>query len=168
MNTMRKAPRCQQPSKPPFHSFSLAGRCRRRQCVGRRAKVDVTLYVECGRKTQKGDKIQVHYKGTLQSDGSQFEASASARSANCQGVSSSGPSLMILCTYGSTARQRQESSTIHHGTGSSCGSPVNDSTNMDRDCETSQRQHRAQHANLNYKLPVTTSAWNTHIFGTAR
>ena len=38
-------------------------------------KIDVTLPVECERKTQKGDKIQVHYKGTLQSDGSEFDAS---------------------------------------------------------------------------------------------
>ncbi|KAK1762088.1 ppiase fkr-5 [Phialemonium atrogriseum] len=37
--------------------------------------IDVTLPVECERKTQKGDKINVHYKGTLQSDGSKFDAS---------------------------------------------------------------------------------------------
>lgn len=41
-------------------------------------KIDVTLPVECERKTVKGDKIQVHYKGTLQSDGSKFDASTSA------------------------------------------------------------------------------------------
>lgn len=40
--------------------------------------IDVTLPVECERKTQKGDKINVHYKGTLQSDGSKFDASQSA------------------------------------------------------------------------------------------
>lgn len=40
-------------------------------------KIDVTLPVECERKTQKGDKINVHYKGTLQADGSKFDASQS-------------------------------------------------------------------------------------------
>lgn len=38
-------------------------------------KIDVTLPVECERKTQKGDKVQVHYKGTLQKDGTKFDAS---------------------------------------------------------------------------------------------
>ena len=37
--------------------------------------VDVTHAVECKRKTQKGDKISVHYRGTLASDGSEFDAS---------------------------------------------------------------------------------------------
>lgn len=41
-------------------------------------KIDVTLPVECERKTAKGDKINVHYKGALQSDGSKFDASSSA------------------------------------------------------------------------------------------
>lgn len=38
-------------------------------------KIDVTLPVECERKTQKGDKIDVHYRGTLQSNGQKFDAS---------------------------------------------------------------------------------------------
>ncbi|KAL2262243.1 hypothetical protein VTK26DRAFT_2035 [Humicola hyalothermophila] len=38
-------------------------------------KIDVTLPVECERKTQKGDKIEVHYRGTLQSNGEKFDAS---------------------------------------------------------------------------------------------
>ncbi|KAE8443286.1 hypothetical protein EG329_002002 [Mollisiaceae sp. DMI_Dod_QoI] len=38
-------------------------------------KVDVTRAVECDRKSQKGDKISVHYKGTLQADGSEFDQS---------------------------------------------------------------------------------------------
>ncbi|EFX01848.1 fkbp-type peptidyl-prolyl cis-trans isomerase [Grosmannia clavigera kw1407] len=38
-------------------------------------KIDVTLPVECDRRTQKGDKIQVHYRGTLQSNGQKFDAS---------------------------------------------------------------------------------------------
>jgi FK506-binding protein 2 len=38
-------------------------------------KVEVTRAVECERKSQKGDKISVHYRGTLQSDGKQFDAS---------------------------------------------------------------------------------------------
>jgi len=37
--------------------------------------IEVTKAVECERKTQKGDKISVHYKGTLASDGSKFDAS---------------------------------------------------------------------------------------------
>ena len=37
--------------------------------------VDVTLAVECERKTTKGDKINVHYRGTLQSNGQEFDAS---------------------------------------------------------------------------------------------
>jgi FK506-binding protein 2 len=40
-------------------------------------KVDivVTHAVECDRKTQKGDKISVHYRGSLQASGKQFDAS---------------------------------------------------------------------------------------------
>jgi FK506-binding protein 2 len=38
-------------------------------------KIDVTRAVECERKTKRGDSIQVHYRGTLQSDGSEFDAS---------------------------------------------------------------------------------------------
>ena len=38
-------------------------------------KIEVTRAVECERKTKKGDKIEVHYRGTLQKDGSQFDAS---------------------------------------------------------------------------------------------
>jgi hypothetical protein len=39
-------------------------------------EIDVTLPVECERKTQRGDKIHVHYRGTLQSNGQKFDASA--------------------------------------------------------------------------------------------
>ncbi|KAK0648845.1 hypothetical protein B0T16DRAFT_427823 [Cercophora newfieldiana] len=38
-------------------------------------KIDVTLPVECDRKSRKGDKIDVHYRGTLQSNGQKFDAS---------------------------------------------------------------------------------------------
>ncbi|KAI1761149.1 hypothetical protein GGR53DRAFT_469592 [Hypoxylon sp. FL1150] len=38
-------------------------------------KIDVTLPVECDRKTSKGDTIQVHYKGTLAANGNKFDAS---------------------------------------------------------------------------------------------
>jgi FK506-binding protein 2 len=37
--------------------------------------IDVTRAVECERKSQKGDKISVHYRGTLQDGGKQFDAS---------------------------------------------------------------------------------------------
>jgi len=35
----------------------------------------VTRAVECDRKSKKGDKISVHYRGTLQDGGKQFDAS---------------------------------------------------------------------------------------------
>ncbi|KAI8950638.1 hypothetical protein F4801DRAFT_579316 [Xylaria longipes] len=38
-------------------------------------KIDVTLPVECDRKTKKGDSIEVHYRGTLASNGNKFDAS---------------------------------------------------------------------------------------------
>jgi FK506-binding protein 2 len=38
-------------------------------------EIDVTKKVECDRRTRKDDSIQVHYRGTLQSDGSEFDAS---------------------------------------------------------------------------------------------
>ncbi|KAI1111018.1 hypothetical protein F5Y14DRAFT_426829 [Nemania sp. NC0429] len=38
-------------------------------------KIDVTLPVECDRKTKKGDAIEVHYRGTLASNGNKFDAS---------------------------------------------------------------------------------------------
>ncbi|KAK4207773.1 PPIase fkr-5 [Rhypophila sp. PSN 637] len=38
-------------------------------------KIDTTLEVECDRKTQKGDTINVHYLGTLLSNGQKFDAS---------------------------------------------------------------------------------------------
>jgi len=37
--------------------------------------IEVTKHVDCTRKTRDGDKISVNYKGTLQSDGSQFDSS---------------------------------------------------------------------------------------------
>ncbi|KAH6885947.1 FK506-binding protein 2 [Thelonectria olida] len=38
-------------------------------------KVDVTTRVNCERKTQKGDKVSMHYRGTLADTGKQFDAS---------------------------------------------------------------------------------------------
>ncbi|KAF2478177.1 uncharacterized protein BDR25DRAFT_250806 [Lindgomyces ingoldianus] len=37
--------------------------------------IEVTKTVDCARKTQNGDIIKVHYRGTLQSDGSEFDSS---------------------------------------------------------------------------------------------
>ncbi|RFU77814.1 fkbp-type peptidyl-prolyl cis-trans isomerase [Trichoderma arundinaceum] len=38
-------------------------------------KVEVTHAVECERKTQKGDQVSMHYRGTLAGSGKQFDAS---------------------------------------------------------------------------------------------
>lgn len=38
-------------------------------------KVEVTFPVECERKTQKGDKVSMHYRGTLGATGEKFDAS---------------------------------------------------------------------------------------------
>ncbi|KKA18617.1 Peptidylprolyl isomerase [Rasamsonia emersonii CBS 393.64] len=38
-------------------------------------KIEKTHEVECKRKTQNGDTVHMHYRGTLASDGSQFDAS---------------------------------------------------------------------------------------------
>lgn len=37
--------------------------------------IEVTKAVDCARKTQNGDLISVHYRGTLQKDGTEFDAS---------------------------------------------------------------------------------------------
>lgn len=37
--------------------------------------IEVTKAVDCTRKTEKGDKISVNYKGTLESDGTEFDSS---------------------------------------------------------------------------------------------
>ncbi|KAF3762088.1 hypothetical protein M406DRAFT_109525 [Cryphonectria parasitica EP155] len=41
---------------------------------GDELKIDVTLPVECERKTQSGDKVSMHYRGTLE-NGNKFDAS---------------------------------------------------------------------------------------------
>ena len=38
-------------------------------------RIETTQPVQCDRKTHVGDRIQVNYKGTLQSDGSEFDSS---------------------------------------------------------------------------------------------
>jgi FK506-binding protein 2 len=45
-------------------------------------KIDVTLPVVCDRKTQKGDRVQMHYRGTLKDSGKQFDASRFLRLAS--------------------------------------------------------------------------------------
>lgn len=44
-------------------------------CVIEFLKTEVVESVECERKTKAGDKVNVHYRGTLESDGSEFDAS---------------------------------------------------------------------------------------------
>lgn len=39
-------------------------------------KIEVTHPVECDRKSQKGDKLSMHYRGTLAKTGEKFDASA--------------------------------------------------------------------------------------------
>ena len=38
-------------------------------------EIEITSPVECTRKTKKGDNVDMHYRGTLASDGSEFDAS---------------------------------------------------------------------------------------------
>ncbi|KAF5238591.1 hypothetical protein FAUST_5448 [Fusarium austroamericanum] len=42
--------------------------------VAEELKIDVTLPVVCERKTQKGDGVHMHYRGTLKDSGKQFDA----------------------------------------------------------------------------------------------
>ncbi|CAK7235096.1 Peptidyl-prolyl cis-trans isomerase fpr2 [Sporothrix curviconia] len=49
-------------------------------------KIDVTLPVECDRRTKAGDKIDVHYRGTLQSNGAKFDAIFETELLGIQGV----------------------------------------------------------------------------------
>lgn len=37
--------------------------------------IEVTTPATCERKTQAGDQVKVHYRGTLEADGKQFDAS---------------------------------------------------------------------------------------------
>ena len=37
--------------------------------------IETTHTVECTRKTQKGDTVSMHYRGTLQDTGKEFDAS---------------------------------------------------------------------------------------------
>ena len=59
-------------------------------------KIDVTHKVECERKTKKGDKVSMHYRGTLAADGSQFDASASSSLSSSRAELNS-TQLMSLC-----------------------------------------------------------------------
>lgn len=43
--------------------------------VSAQVLTEYTVKNECKRKTQRGDKIDVHYSGTLKSDGSKFDSS---------------------------------------------------------------------------------------------
>ncbi|KPM34689.1 hypothetical protein AK830_g11883 [Neonectria ditissima] len=43
--------------------------------AGAELQIEVTVPVNCERKTQKGDNVSMHYRGTLQDTGKQFDAS---------------------------------------------------------------------------------------------
>lgn len=43
--------------------------------LGAEIGIDTTHKVECSRKTQKGDQVAMHYRGTLQADGKEFDSS---------------------------------------------------------------------------------------------
>ncbi|KAL8652339.1 MAG: hypothetical protein Q9210_002738 [Variospora velana] len=43
--------------------------------LAKEVTTEYTLTNECTRKSQRGDSVQVHYRGTLASDGSEFDAS---------------------------------------------------------------------------------------------
>ncbi len=58
-----------------FLTLSLAILASATAVIADEVKIEVTRAVECERKSQKGDKISVHYRGTLQSDGSEFDTS---------------------------------------------------------------------------------------------
>jgi hypothetical protein len=67
---------CSQLTSMRFLTISLAALATCASTIlAEDVKIEVTRAVECERKTQKGDKISVHYKGTLASDGSEFDAS---------------------------------------------------------------------------------------------
>ncbi|CAF9916139.1 MAG: Peptidyl-prolyl cis-trans isomerase fpr2 [Alectoria fallacina] len=43
--------------------------------LGAEVTTEYTIQNDCDRKTQRGDSISVHYRGTLAADGSEFDAS---------------------------------------------------------------------------------------------
>jgi FK506-binding protein 2 len=65
--------------------------------VAEELKIDVTLPVVCERKTQKGDKVHMHYRGTLKDSGKQFDASKSLRPASAKLLAASH---MLIGTQG--------------------------------------------------------------------
>ncbi|KAF2501151.1 hypothetical protein BU16DRAFT_522161 [Lophium mytilinum] len=44
-------------------------------CLDKPLNIEVTTPAECTRKTVAGDKVNVHYRGTLESTGAEFDAS---------------------------------------------------------------------------------------------
>ena len=56
---------------PVFLSTALAAD----EAAGTQVLTEYTHTVDCVRKTERGDKIYVHYRGTLADTGKQFDAS---------------------------------------------------------------------------------------------
>ena len=56
-------------------SFSLIATAAVGVLAAEELGIDTTLAVECERKTKSGDTIDVHYRGTLKSNGEKFDAS---------------------------------------------------------------------------------------------
>ncbi len=67
--------------------------------------IEVTHKVECDRKTQKGDKVSMHYRGTLADSGKQFDASTYQVLGVCSGekLGGRGDELLTFAFQATTA-----------------------------------------------------------------
>ncbi|PFH54972.1 hypothetical protein XA68_11283 [Ophiocordyceps unilateralis] len=59
---------------PPFLVF-MGLLFTSRLAAAKELEIEVTLPVECDRKTKKGDDLSIHYSGTLESSGEKFDSS---------------------------------------------------------------------------------------------
>lgn len=59
----------------PFTLLSVIASAAISLVAAEELSVEVTKAVECTRKTEKGDTVSMHYRGTLADSGKQFDAS---------------------------------------------------------------------------------------------